>query len=52
MLARFNCSALKHLLIFSQATGLQVNYAKSSLMLVTVSDPQLQMLAETFDCAV
>jgi hypothetical protein len=45
--------ALKELLqIFSSATGLKVNYAKSCLMPVNVDDQQLEMLANVFGCAV
>jgi hypothetical protein len=37
---------------FAQATGLRVNYAKSALMSINISDDQLQSLALSFGCAV
>jgi hypothetical protein len=46
-------AALKELLeVFAQATGLRVNYAKSSLMPINVSDEQMELLADSFGCCV
>jgi hypothetical protein len=45
--------ALKDLLqTFGTATGLKVNYSKSCLMPVNITDERLQFLAHTFGCAV
>jgi hypothetical protein len=49
----FQLANLKRLIeAFAQATGLRVNYAKSSLYSVNVSDQLLNNLALTFGCAV
>jgi hypothetical protein len=46
-------SALKSLLEdFAQATGLRVNYAKSCLIPINISDERLLSLATSFGCAV
>jgi hypothetical protein len=46
-------AALKDLLeVFAQATRLRVNYAKSSLMPINVSDQQIELLAASFGCSV
>ena len=37
---------------FAQATGLRVNYAKSALMSVNISDVLLQSLADVFGCSI
>ncbi|KAK1642119.1 hypothetical protein QYE76_059924, partial [Lolium multiflorum] len=37
---------------FAQATGLRVNYAKSALMSINISEEQLASLASSFGCAV
>jgi hypothetical protein len=45
--------ALKDLLEkFAQATGLRVNYSKSSMMPINVSADRLEILAATFGCAI
>jgi hypothetical protein len=45
--------ALKTLLqTFADATGLRVNYSKSCLLPINVDENQLQLLANTFGCAV
>ena len=46
-------SALREVLeTFAQATGLRVNFAKSCLIPIKVSEEKLQSLAATFGCAV
>jgi hypothetical protein len=46
-------TALKSLVEqFAQATGLRVNYSKSSLMPINVTDERLQELADIFGCVV
>jgi hypothetical protein len=37
---------------FAQATGLRMNYSKSSLMPISLTDQRLQELADTFGCVV
>jgi hypothetical protein len=37
---------------FAQATGLRVNYSKSALMSINISEEQLASLAQFFGCAV
>jgi hypothetical protein len=45
--------ALKDLLhTFASATGLQVNYSKSCLLLINIDEQRLAFLANTFGCAV
>jgi hypothetical protein len=45
--------ALKNLLeAFAQATGIRVNYAKSSMMDINVTEQRLQDLVAVFGCAV
>jgi hypothetical protein len=45
--------ALKSLLqTFADATSLRVNYSKSCLLPINVDENQLQLLANTFGCAV
>jgi hypothetical protein len=46
-------ASLKKLIeTFAQATGLRVNYAKSSLISVNISEENLNLLAATFGCSV
>jgi hypothetical protein len=46
-------TSLKNLLEdFASATGLCVNYAKSCIMPVNVSDERMALLAETFGCVI
>jgi hypothetical protein len=45
--------ALKQVLeVFSQSTGLNINYHKSSMMPINVDDPTLRELAEGFGCQI
>jgi hypothetical protein len=49
----FQLLALKNLLqVFADATGLKVNYAKSCLLPINVDAYQLNLLANSFGCAV
>jgi hypothetical protein len=46
-------TALKNLIeSFAHATGLRVNYAKSSLYSLNISDQHLALLADTFSCSI
>ena len=42
----------KMLLVFSQSTGLEVNYHKSSMIPINVSQEEIQRLASIFGCQV
>jgi hypothetical protein len=40
------------LICFAQSTGLRVNYQKSQMLPINVSDEKFQRLASTFGCSV
>jgi hypothetical protein len=37
---------------FAESTGLKVNYAKSMMVPINVSDQRLNLLANTFGCSI